>query len=292
MSIPRRHPIVEVGDAGSGVSGGSGCFASGHYSAWRVDGIRDQVSDRGALYLTFDPNGAGVDIRVFRDRERTLLVAEGLAQPVGTATTPVRVTAAPTVGPPASRLTVSCLAASNSASASVVIWVQLASLEDITEREDDAQAFFKGSSAMCQFEVISRACMRQLYLNIQALFPPPQRAGAPLSLHGTGPLQIAGKRGLPDIDATEFWSLNPEGDWELVGLQNIADFKEWAIAWSLGLTWKRRAGGADDRMLKRSVAYFEEARDQWSLLPFMVDFDHDGTPEREVRRSSRMIGRG
>jgi hypothetical protein len=284
VSIPRRHPIVEVGDAGAV---GSSCFAAGNYSAWRVDGLRDEVSDRGALYPSFANAGAGlVDIRIYSDRERTVLVAEGLAQPIT-----ARVVASPT-GTPSSRLTVSCMANSDQATAAVTIWVQLATLADIEEREDDAGAFFRGSAAICSYDVIGRACMRQLYLNVQALFPPPQRAGAPLSLHGTSSVQIAGRRGLPDLDAPAFWSLNGEGDWELVGLQNVSDFKEWAIAWSLGLIWKRRAGSADDPMLRRSQLYFEEARDQWVLLPYLVDMDRDGTPEREVRRSPRVISRG
>ena len=289
MSIPRRHPIVEVGDAGA--SGQSTSDKLGRYSAWRTSGIRDEVSDRGALYLTFAPNGANVDMSVFRflERQPADLVAEVLNAPVGSPTTPVRVTAVP-VG--LSRLTGSTLVEDNAASSGVTIWVQLATLDDLKEREGDVDAFFTGSAALCPFETISRACMRQLYLNIQSLFPPPQRSAPPLSLRGAGPRQVAGRRGLPDLDATDFWSLNPEGDWELVGLQNISDFKEWAIAWSLGLIWKRKAGGDNDEMLKRSKSYFEEASDQFSLLPFLADFDRDGTPEREVRRTTPLIRRG
>ena len=281
MSLPRRHPIVEVGDAGA--AAGSDQYASGFYSAWRVDGIRDEVSDRGALYPSFAASGANVIMSVYSDRERTQLVAQSAASAIG-----ARVTATPMNS---SRLTVSCWVESNAASASVIIWVQLATLADVEEAEDDAAAFFQGTAAIYPFAIVGRACMRQLYLNVQALYPPPQRAGAPLSLYGTGP-QVAGKRGLPDRDATSFWSLNSEGDWELVGLQNIADFKEWAIAWSLGFIWKRRAGGSDDQLLERAQGYFEDAVQQWGLLPFLVDCDGDGAPERQVRRSSGLIGRG
>ena len=283
MSIPRRYPIVELGDSGAG--SGTGCYVSGYYSAWRVDGMRDEVSDRGALYPSFAANGTNVDLSVYSDPERTQLVAQGLNQDISQ-----RVVADP-VG--TSRLTVSCLAESNQDSERVTLWVWLATLRDIEERESDAAAFFRGSAAMCPFETIALACMRQFYLNMQAIFPPPQRSGAPLALHGTGPGQIAGKRGLPDLDAVEFWSLNPEGDWELVGLQNAADFKEWAIAWCLGLIWKRQAGSMDDPVLRRSQLYHEEAADQWNLLPFQVDFERDGSPDREVRRSNGgLISRG
>lgn len=283
MSIPRKHPVVETGDGGQLPSG---CYSLGHCAAWRVDGIRDQVSDRGALHISKAPLGAGVDLSVYSDRARQPadLVAQVLGAPVGG-----RVTATPVNN---SRLTVSAVITDNAQNDNLTLWVELATLDDLRDREDQVISFFEGSAPLMRFRTISLACMRQLYLNIQAIYPPPQRAGAPLSLYGTSPAQIRGQGGLPDPDAQDFWSLNPEGDWELVGLQNIADFKEWAIAWSLGLTWKRRAGSVEDPVLKRAQLYFEEAAEQWSLLPFLVDFDRDGTPERKVRRASGLISRG
>jgi len=281
MSLPLRHPIVEIGDAGAGAS--LDCRSLGNYSAWRVDGIRDENSAWGTLYASFAPNGANVDVDIYSDRERATLVAQAVNAPIT-----ARVTAAP-VG--LSRLTVSCLVAENTASDQVAIVVQLASLEDISRREEDAAAFFQGTAPILRFNTIAEACMRQLYLNVQATFPPPQRASAPLGLYSSN-RQTAGKKGLPDVDAADFWSLNPEGDWELTGLQNVADFKEWAIAWTLAEMWERRAGSVDDPVLARSELYRDKASEQWALLPFLVDYDGDGTPEREVRRSTPLLGRG
>ena len=94
MSLPRRYPIVEVGDTQS------------QFQAWRVDGLTDKNSDRGQLYVSSVQVGALVRIDVYSDFARTALVAQG-SGPIS-----ARVTAVEVSG---SGLTVSAFATGNAA---------------------------------------------------------------------------------------------------------------------------------------------------------------------------------
>ena len=94
MSLPRRHPIIEVGDT------------QGQFQAWRVEGLTDKNSDRGQLYVSSVTVGASVRIDVFSDFARSILVAQG------TGAISARVTATEVSG---SGLNVSAFATGNAA---------------------------------------------------------------------------------------------------------------------------------------------------------------------------------
>jgi hypothetical protein len=170
------------------------------------------------------------------------------------------------------------------------LWVQLATQDDILEREDDARAFLLGDPPEANFDVVARATMRQFYLAMQADFPPPQEFSGPLEFYGRE--QVAGRRGLPDADAVDMWNLNDEGDWELVGVQNAGDWKEWAILWSLHLLWRRKAGSAEDPLLARSEGYRLDAERAWKMVRVQVDRDYDALPDRQLNIRTPRLRRG
>lgn len=275
MSIPRLHPVVEVGDTGA------------LYSAWRVTGMNDRNSGRGVLYASFSSDPGGVLLQVYRDFERAELVASGAGAVGG------RVVASPVlIGTTLSGLTVSVVVTSDAATSTVVLWVQLASEEDLREAEDDAQVFRLNDPPEVSFAKVAKRTMAQFYLLMASHYPQPQRMVDPLSYNGIESGQVSGKSGLPDRDSQDMWTLNSEGDWELTGLQNPGDYKEWAIAWSLWLLWKRKAGSADDPVYGRALGYKDEAGEQWALVRPQVDSDRDGTPSRQIRRRTPTIRRG
>lgn len=271
MSLPRRHPIIEVGDTQS------------QFQAWRVDGLTDKNSDRGQLYVSSVPVGALVRIDVYSDFARTTLVAQG------TGATSARVTATEVSG---SGLEVSAWATGNAANVNLELIVQLATLEDLEEAEDKVTTFFTEDPPEQDFNNVARRVMSQFFKNIQRDFPPPQRDRAPFDLPSASPVQIDGARGRPDVDAVEIWSLNVENDWEIVGIQNPTDWKEWALNWTLYLLWKRKAGSAEDPMLARSETYRLQANSDWRDVPVLIDRSLDRTPDRQIRRRSRTISRG
>lgn len=273
MSIPRRFPHIAVGN-------------SVDMEAWRVTGLNDANSDRGLLYVDAEDDGAGgIRIKVFSDFDKTVLVAQGNG-PVGAG---IRITATEQAD---SGLTVSVIKPDTSEITGIELWVQLATLADIAEREDDARGFFLGDPPEVNFDVVALATMRKFYLGMQANFPPPQRTSAPLAFLDSSPTQKAGRRGLPDSDGIDLWALNVENDWELVGLQNVGDWKEWAILWSLHLIWKRKAGGSEDPLFIRSESYKQEAKEAWRGVPVQVDIDHDKTPDREIVVETPLLERG
>ncbi len=274
MSIPRRFPFLEEGDTNSILD------------AWRGAGFSDANTDRGLVYVdSADAGGGNIQLSAYRDIDRGApdLVAQGTGAPS------TRVQLDPQN---ASALTLSVVPTSVLAQLGMRLHLQLATLDDICEREDDAKAFLLSDPPEVNFDVVALATMRQFYLNFQSIYPPPQRSRDPLAFPGSSPLQVSGRRGLPDIDSVDLWRLNSEGDWEITGLQNAGDWKEWAIAWSLHLVWKRRAGSSDDPMLKRSMGYKVEARDAWMSVPVLVDSNLDRLPDRQIRTRTPKFRRG
>lgn len=271
MSLPLDHPFVEVGDA------------LAQFTGWRVSGLTDRNSSRGRLYPSADPSGADVQLSVYRDRERTELVAQGTGAVQG------RVTATEANS---SGLEVSAIISENTQSSVVGLFASLATFDDLRARDDRLREFLLRDPPEADFREVELATLRQFYLRIQADFPPPVGVGDPLAFPGTASIVEQGRRGIPEVYAYYLWSLNTEGDWELVGLENPGDFREWAILHSLAVIWERRARSREDPVLERAMLYHEQARSAWSLVPVLVDVDLDSLPERPVKRRTRYLERG
>lgn len=271
MSIPRKFPFIEQGDVGP------------LFEAWRATGFNDSNTDRGLVYVKTVDASPNVTLQIFKDAELTQKQSEGTGLPNA------RITAAEFGG---SGLEVSAFVRALTASSTTRLWLELATMDDVMEREDDARTFLLRDPPEVNFSVISLAVMRRFYLLMQADIPPPQSTADPLSFPGTSPIQISGRRGLPDVDGTLLWTLNRENDWELTGLQNAGDWKEWAITYALHWLWKRKGGSQDDPNIARAAALLAEANDEWTIPPILVDADADRTPDREVRIRTSRLRRG
>lgn len=270
MSLPIDFPFVSVGD-GNPVA-----------EAWRMDGFDDENTDRGRLYVTTVAVGATLRFDLFSDRDELNLVAQGAA------TAGARATLAEQNNSGLSG-SVWCLTVQAD---SLTLFVALATDKDIERRDDRIGGLLGESPAELNFSDVWDLTMREFYLRIQADYPPPAFVSDPLRFPGTGQVQTAGRRGLPDVDAIYLWHLNSEGDWELKGLDNPGDWRTWATLYSLHLIWDRKARSGDDELLARADRYLQDADRSWAMVPVLIDADGDRVPERAVRIRSMYIERG
>jgi len=99
---------------------------------------------------------------------------------------------------------------------------------------------------------------------------------------------------LPDVRGADLWHLNGEGDWEIKGLENVIDWRTWAVEYSLWLIWDRkgRSGQTEDGVVERADRYLEDSKDSWQRVPYMVDSDRDEVADRPIVIRSMTLERG
>lgn len=263
------HPVIETGDAFS------------QLEAWRFAGLAEGNTDRGRLYVSVAESGGNAQVSVFSDRERTALVAQG------TGAIDSRVTLAEQGG---SGLSGSVIARLSTVSATITLFPQLCSQEDIREREDRALELLLEDPAETALTSILTAVSRAFLLEFSNRYPPPSRSSNTLRLSGTTLSVESGSLGELDQIAQSLWALNGESDWELVGLQNPGDYREWAILQSRAIAWDRRGRGEEDTVTARGASLFRQADRAFNRVQPLVDVDRDTTPEREPRASGiRMV---
>ena len=270
MSLPLDYPFITVGDSEPVAE------------AWRIEGFADENTDHGRLHVTAAIVGGLLRFSVYKDRAKTLLVLQGEAAAGARAT----LTAQNNSGLSGS-VKVNAVEATN-----LVLFLALATDRDIEQRDDRIAGLRGEEPDEVDFQAVWSQVMRRFYLGIQADFPPPQFASSPLHFPGASPTQIQGKRGQPDVHAILLWHLNGEGDWELKGLQNPGDWRDWAILYSLFLIWDRKARSGDDGLVTRADRYLIDADRAWKMVPILLDSDGDQAPEREIRTKSVYINRG
>ena len=271
MSLVLDNPVIETHDVND------------QFDAWRIDGLTDNNSRRGRLYPNSAPDVAGVKLSVFSDLARTILVAEGVGAING------RVTATPQNN---SQLTVSAFVRSATVTSEVVLYGALATEDDFRGRDDRINNFLNEDPPEVDFAEIRTLVMRDFLLRVQEKFPPPIGLRDPLTFPRSSGIQEAGRMGLPEINAIHLWRLNSEDDWEIVGLQNVSDFREWAIQRSLGEIWERKGRSGNDNKLARADRYFARARELFRRTPIMVDVNRDGQPERIIKTHTMRMKRG
>lgn len=282
MSLPMDFPVVEVGDQ------------TGFYQAWRIERLNDTNSHRGRIYpeatQEADPQsttgGTQIRIKLFRNLERTELVAQGVGQR-GT-----RIVIAPEEDYDVEVSVFVDLSAALPHSGQVVVFGALAGIRDIEGAEDRLPAMRLRNPVEVDFDTIRLRVMQAFYRKFQALFPPPVSMSGPLDFAGSSPLQLQGKSGLPDITAVDLWRMNNEGDYELVGLQNPGDYREWYVMQVLADIWRRKAGSEADPAFQKALFYDEKAKMAFKEVFPQVDIDRDGRPERPVRRRTGSMRRG
>lgn len=275
MSLDLDNPVVEIGDQ------------AGQLEAWRFAGVSDANTYRGRLYPEVAPVGAQATVTLHRDRDRggSQIVAQGTS-----AALPGRVSLA-AVG--SSGLTASVYCRSNAATTGLTLWLWLASTQDLQEREDALLDWgLNTQPEEATLAAIHRATMRGFLLRLRDEYPTPSRAESLQRYPGTSPWVDPGRRGAVPVEVYYMWGLNVENNWELVGLQNPGDWREWAICHALSLVWRRRSRGADDPLEAKAEGYDRLAREEWSRVRAQIDTDYDATPDRPARTRSIRLGRG
>ncbi len=270
MSLPLDFPFVSTGDRGAILN------------AWRLSGFNDENTDRGRLWITSLAAGANITVNVYKDRDRTQLVATG----TGAVAARVTLTASNSSG-----LTGSVFAETATA-ATITLHVSVVSDKDFEGRDERITGLLPEEPSRDDFTDIWGQVMGQFYRQIQSIYPPPVFVGDPLRFPGTASVQEQGSRGMPEAYAIDLWALNNDKDWELKGLQNPRDFSEWGINYGLYLIWNRKVRSGDDTIFARAQFYLGESERQWNMVPVNVDTDRDGIPERKVRIRSMTLRRG
>ena len=98
--------------------------------------------------------------------------------------------------------------------------------------------------------------------------------------------------GLADVRGIDLWHINGEGDWELKGLENIIDWRTWAVNYSLWLIWDRKARSGDDGLVERANRYLEDSERAWLRVPYLVDSDRDEVADRPLEIRTFTLERG
>lgn len=271
MSLTLDYPVAEVGDADS------------QLEAWRIDGANDSNTDRGVAYAKIvNPGGGNVTVELYSDRARESsdLVASG----TGSVNTRISLTSQNGSG-----MSGSVKAITAAATSAIELVLQLATRNDIEEREDRIAQLLLEDPAENDFDTVLRATMRQFLLRIQYRFPPVPLINDPLNTFET--LQPPSPRGRVERFAEVLWRRNGEENFELVGLQNPGDWKEWAILDVRARLWDRRSDN-DPTIMELKNQLMAEADRQWEIVQPWVDIGLDKSPDRIVRTKSLRIGRG
>jgi len=265
------YPLVEVGDDAT-------------LEAWRLSGFDDSNTDRGRVHVTTTVAGGTLTVAGYRTMEKASddKVFEGTGGVAGS-----RLTLAAVNG---SRLAGSVKVVEVRALAAIRLSLMMASELDLSEREDRLRSMLNVDRV--NFADISRATSRAFYTKMSERFPPPVSIGRSLGFPGSSPDQEAGRFGRPDAAAFYLWTMNGEGAFEMTGLVNPTDYREWAIQDSLSRIWQAKAGGgAEDPMLSRAAWHIRAANDEWARITPWVDIDANGTPDRPARTKSVKIRR-
>lgn len=267
MGLNMDNPHVETGDKTDALQD------------WRVRGATAENTDRGRLYV----RKSGNDLQLFSDFDATQLVAQGVDA------TNADVTLSPQN---ASGLTVTVyrgdgVIGDGTASPYVTLYVWLCSELDLRENTDDLGGLLLKNEV--DFSVPLKQTMREFLTRLSSKYPPPPGVGHPLRWAPSSVEQ--GSKGEQEWTAQFFWSLNRRGQFELTGLQNPGDYREWAIQQTLAKCFfrKARAHSEQDPWWTRHLAAQAVADRLWRTVKPWVDVDKDSFPDRiPVVRSLRV----
>lgn len=278
MSLVVDHPHVTIRDLNASLQ------------AFRVvSGLSDANSDRGRVFVEIE--GGGGSIIVFSDKfggtgvaEKTgFIVSEGPRHDLDETDS--------------SGLTMSVLGKNDIASEAIVVYLTLAGNQDLVDHDDrighlllEADASI-GQTAETDFYKVLFQTSGEFYRRMKERYPPPVRTADPLRYPGTASQVEAGRKGLADIASADLWLLNDEGDWELTGLQNPGDWRQWAVYETLARIWRRKGRSGEDAVITRSDQYQALAEIEFDRILPEVDVDRDSLPERQVKRKGRMFRR-
>lgn len=172
----------------------------------------------------------------------------------------------------------------------VQLYVSLASAKDTRGREDRLDEFKdEDPNEVSDFEDIQRSVLRAFYLRLFAIYPPESLQGNPLSFAPEYEIQQAGIFGQVDPSSIRLWTLNVENDYELTGLQNPGDYREWAVTMFQRFAWERRIRGGelDEAQQRVNVLLTQEALAFKGVRP-MIDCTQTGRPDRIAEKTGAL----
>lgn len=265
-----KYPFIYKGDKDSQLSG------------WRVDSFSDSNTDRGKVYVDASTAGATTTVSVYKDADRTSLVASGS----GSAASRVTLTAKNNSGLGPSSVYVN----NGTGGSNRTLVLSLATDLDLRERDDRLYGLhIEGET---DFSVILTATSRDFLTKISMKYPPTVSMGAALRYPGATPTVPQGRSGDPSYLDQFMWTLRTDGVFDLTGLQNPEDYKEWAICDGLARIWRRKVRSEEDPTLGVSIYYQRLADQYWDTIMPWVDVDYDTLPDRPARVRSVRMRRG
>ena len=265
-----KYPFIYKGDKESQLSG------------WRVDSYTDLNTDRGKVYVDTETVGASTTVSVYKDADRSLLIASGS----GAASTRVTLAAqnGSGFGPSSVYL--------NNTTGSSNRTLLLALATDLDLRERDDRLYGLHIEGETDFSVILVATSREFLTKTSMRYPPTVSIGAALRYPGSSPVVPPGRSGSPSYMDQYLWTLRSDGVFDLTGLQNPEDYREWAICDGLARIWRRKVRSEEDPTLGVAVYYQRLADQYWDGIMPWVDVDHDTLPDRPARVRSVRMRRG
>ncbi len=276
MSLTFDHPHIETGDV------------HGAFSCWEVEGLNHNNNDHGRLY--FRLNAGLVEASRSRQFGASDLMANGPDVPPNTVLTlnalngsglTIRafrgsgtVTDATTV-PPAIPLTV---------------WFFLANEADLLRKDNQLKSMLIRGEV--DFLEPMRDTMREFLTRMGSVYPPPPTVGYPNDYQPT-PVET-NQQGKAEWYAQFFWSVNARGEFEVTGLQNPGDYRQWFLNQCLALIYSRKAriGDGTDPVYSRQVAFQVEANRLWTLVKPWVDVDRNQVADRQPKTRNVRLSRG
>ena len=271
MSLNLDHPYVETGDKTNALSD------------WRVAGATAENTDRGRLYL----RKVGGLLELHKSRDFNALVAS-VADAQSAFVTFVQQNN--------SGLSVIVFRGSGAVGDAVfpnppvTLFIWLCSEQDLREQEDNVSGLQLDNET--DLSVVLQQTMREFLTRMSGIFQPPPSLGA--DNRWSPSLIEAGNKGDVGHSAQFLWQLNSRGQFELTGLHNPSDYREWAIQQTLAKAnyRKARAGDLNDPWWTRFVIAQQEADRLFTLIKPVVDIDQDTFPDRHLKVRSIRVRRG
>lgn len=264
------HPYIYKGDREAQLSG------------WRVDSFTDLNTDRGKVYVDTVSAGATTTVNVYKDSDRSSLVASGAG--AGLSRIALSASGGSGFGPASVYL--------NSTASSPGRTLLLALATDLDLRERDDRLYGLHIEGETDFSVILRATAREFLTKMSMKYPPTVSVGASLKYPGASPVVPPGGSGDPSSVTQHFWTLRSDGVFDLTGLQNPEDYKEWAICDGLARIWRRKVRSEEDPTLGVAIYYQRLADQYWHGIMPWIDVDSDTLPDRPARVRSVRMRRG
>ena len=270
MGLNFDNPVIERGDSGAALSD------------WRFAGVvTDSNTDRGRLFCRLEAGNLELAV----DRGFVTIVASG-PDPAADGDAVL----APVGGSGLTATVYRTVSGDISAGQVIILYVYLCDEQDLRESDELVTGLLIANEV--RFDVLLRKTMREFLTRMGSIFPPPPSIGHPLRWEP--PVVEHGSRGDQPWMAQFFWGLNYKGSWEVVGLQNPDDYREWAIQQTLAFGYERkaRAGDASDPMFSRFVSKQRQADVLFATIKPWVDVDRDLLPDRQPKIRSQRIRRG